>query len=86
VPLGNYEALSIQLLRFIWLETYCSYDDKIQNSGQNRKTFDKNVLRCLDNRYLDQRMVLSKIAQVPGNVQLKRPAATAKIQRDVGLL
>jgi uncharacterized protein YdcH (DUF465 family) len=63
VPLDNYKALSIRLFRFIRLETYCSLDDKIQNSGQNRKTFDKNVLRHLDKRYLEERTLLSKMAQ-----------------------
>jgi hypothetical protein len=34
------------------LNTYGTRDDKNRNSGQNRKTFDKNVLRLLDKRYL----------------------------------
>ena len=35
----------IGYLGFIRLEIHGSPEDKKQNSGQNRKTFDKNVLR-----------------------------------------
>jgi hypothetical protein len=35
----------IRYLAFNRLDTNGSLDDKKQNSGQNRKTFDKNVLQ-----------------------------------------
>jgi hypothetical protein len=34
----------IGYLPLIWWEAPASLGDKMQNSGQNRKTFDKNVL------------------------------------------
>jgi hypothetical protein len=73
-------------LEFFELETYCRLDDKIQNSGQNRKIFDKNVLSRLDKRYLDEGRYFRKLHQSARKCQLKRSTATAKIQRDVGLL
>jgi inorganic triphosphatase YgiF len=61
VPLGIYKALLIRLFRFIRMETYRSFDDKVQNSGQNRKTFDKNVLTRLDKRFLKGKTYFRKL-------------------------
>jgi hypothetical protein len=63
VPLDNNKAPSIPLFRVVRLETYGDCDQKNPNSGQNRKTLDKNVLTCLVKRSLEERKLFSKMAQ-----------------------
>ena len=75
----------IGYLGLIRLETRGNPDDKKQNSGQNRKAFDKNVLRHWKRHLGAEEINLENGSALSRSGQLKRVKARAKIQRHVSL-